>query len=101
MLRLCTQRVFDGGRPGADCLTPQLRTNGHLATDYKRNLSKSVAYPPGYATCGEDRKMEHGPPRGQPPGFGDAGPDCRGHPNRTQARSHAWRIRNDWRIIAL
>jgi hypothetical protein len=34
---------FDGGQPGADCLTPQLRTNGHLATDTKRNLLKSVA----------------------------------------------------------
>jgi hypothetical protein len=43
VLRLYTQRRFDGGRPGADCLTPQLRTNGHLATDYERNLLESAA----------------------------------------------------------
>jgi hypothetical protein len=30
--RLYTQRVFDGGRPDADCLTPQLHTNGHLVS---------------------------------------------------------------------
>lgn len=56
VLRLCTQRRFDGGRPGADCLTPQLRTNGHLATDYERNLLKSVAGSQGmpYAAKIED-----------------------------------------------
>lgn len=57
MLCLCTQRRFDGGRPGADCLTPQLRTNGHLATDYERSLLKSVADSQGYAICGEDRRL--------------------------------------------
>jgi hypothetical protein len=34
---------FDGGQPGAGCLTPQLRTSGHLATDKERNLLVSVA----------------------------------------------------------
>jgi hypothetical protein len=38
---------FDGGQPDADCLTPQLRTNGHLSTNYKRNLLTSVAITQG------------------------------------------------------
>jgi transglutaminase-like putative cysteine protease len=38
VLRLFTQRNFDGGQPGADCLTPQLRTNGRLAANPERNL---------------------------------------------------------------
>jgi hypothetical protein len=47
VLRLCTQQKFDSGQPGADCLTPQLHTNGHLATDNERNLLKSIAAPHG------------------------------------------------------
>ena len=55
-VRVCTHSEFDGGQPGADCLTPQLRTNGHLATDYERNLLKSVAGSQGmpYAAKIED-----------------------------------------------
>jgi len=40
---ICVHSQFDGGQPDADCLTSQLRTNGHLATDHKRNLLKSIA----------------------------------------------------------
>jgi hypothetical protein len=35
---VCAHSEFDGGQPDADCLTPQLRTNGRLAdgmTDVK------------------------------------------------------------------
>jgi hypothetical protein len=38
---------FDSGQPGADCLTPQLHTNGHLAKDHERNLPKSIAVSQG------------------------------------------------------
>jgi len=43
LLRLCTQQKLDSGQPGADCLTPQLHTNDHLATNHERNLLKSIA----------------------------------------------------------
>uniref|UniRef100_UPI003899C7B0 hypothetical protein n=1 Tax=Mycobacterium sp. HUMS_1102779 TaxID=3383487 RepID=UPI003899C7B0 len=49
VLRLFTQPRFDGGQPGADCLTPQLRTNSRLqqimkATFSDPTLSSSICH---------------------------------------------------------
>jgi hypothetical protein len=88
---VCAHRPkFDGGQPGADCLTPKLRINGHLTRDHKRNLFKSVAVSQGMPYAGGDllRRRQRLRHLWQCAGAG-------------HLPWHAWRISNDWRIIAL
>jgi hypothetical protein len=54
---------LDGGQPGADCLTPQLRTNGRLATVTNATCPDRRCLP-GYAKFGEERSFNDAPSRG-------------------------------------
>jgi hypothetical protein len=53
---------FDGGQPGADCLTPQLRTNGHLAT-VTNATCPDPSLSTGYAEFGGEKSFNDAPLR--------------------------------------